>query len=63
LHEERAFLFGQDETRKAQYNVKVRNIINFALTFDEFYRMICKTIKEMWQVLELTREERRGEKR
>ena len=40
------------ENRKAQYDVKARNIIASALTIDEFFRISqCKSAKEMWDVL------------
>ena len=46
-----------DENRKAQYDVKARNIIASALTIDEFFKISqCKSAKEMWDVLEVTHE-------
>ena len=46
-----------DENRRAQYDVKARNIMASALTIDEFFRISqCKSAKEMWDVLEVTHE-------
>jgi len=48
-------LFSQwttDENRRAQYDVKARNIISSALTLDEFYRIsVCTSAQEMWEIL------------
>jgi len=42
-----------DENRRAQYDIKARNIIASALTFDEFYRISVRTIAcEMWKFCE-----------
>ena len=46
-----------DENKRAHYDVRAKNIISFALTLDEFYRVsICQSAKEMWHVLEVTHE-------
>ena len=46
-----------DENKKAQYDVKGRNIISSALTLDEFYRIsICTSAQEMWEILRVTHE-------
>jgi len=53
-------LFAQwtaDENRRAQYDVKARNIISSALTLDEFYRIsFCTSAREMWKILRVTHE-------
>jgi len=42
-----------DENRRAQYDVKARNIILSALTLDEFYRIfVCTSACEMWKSFE-----------
>jgi len=46
-----------DENRRAQYDVKARNIISFALTLDEFYRIsVCTNAREIWEILRVTHE-------
>ena len=41
-----------DENRRAQCDVKARNIISSALTLDEFYRIsVCTSAQEMWEIL------------
>ena len=41
-----------DDKRKLQYNLKAKNIITSALSFDEFFRVSnCKTAQEMWDTL------------
>ena len=46
-----------DENRRAQYDVKARNIISSALTLDEFYRIsVCTSAKDMWEILRVTHE-------
>ena len=50
-------LWTEDDKRKVQYNLKARNIITSALSYDEFYRVSnCKTAQEMWDTLLLTHE-------
>lgn len=45
-----------EEKKKVQYNLKARNIITSALSY-EFYRVSnCKTAKDMWDTLQLTHE-------
>jgi len=60
-------LFSQwtaDENRRAQYDVKARNIISSALTLDEFYRIsICISAQEMWEILRVTHEGTDGGKK
>jgi len=46
-----------DENRRAQYDVKARNIISSALTLDEFYRIsVCTSAQDMWETLRVTHE-------
>jgi len=46
-----------DENKRAHYDVRAKNIISYALTLDDFYRVsICQSAKEMWDVLEVTHE-------
>jgi len=46
-----------DENKRAHYDVRAKNIISFALTLDEFYRVsVYESAKEMWDVLEVTHE-------
>jgi len=46
-----------DENRRAQYDVKARNIISSALTLDEFYKIfVCTSAREMWEILRVTHE-------
>jgi len=46
-----------DENRQAQYDVKARNIISYALTLDEFYKIsVCTSAHEMWEILRATHE-------
>jgi len=46
-----------DENRRAQYDVKARNIISSALTLNEFYRIsVCTSAQEMWKILRVTHE-------
>jgi len=49
VQEQKIFLpWATDETTKARYDVKERDIITSTLTLDEFYRIsICKTAREM----------------
>lgn len=58
MQEEKDFsLWTVDETRRGQYDVKAKTIIASTLTLDEFYKIsIYKTVKEMWQVLDVTHE-------
>jgi len=47
-----------DENRRAQYDVKARNIISSALTLDEFNKIsVCTSAREMWEILRVTHEE------
>ena len=40
-----------------QYNLKAKNIITFALSMDEYFRVSnCKNAKEMWDTLQVTYE-------
>ncbi|XP_047150620.1 uncharacterized protein LOC124822638, partial [Vigna umbellata] len=51
------FNWTAEENRRAQFDIKARNIISFAVVLDEFYRIsICKTAQEMWEVLRVTHE-------
>ena len=41
-----------DEQKRAQYDIKAKNILVSALTMDEFFRISqCSTAKAMWEVL------------
>ncbi|XP_068503614.1 uncharacterized protein [Phaseolus vulgaris] len=45
------------ERKKAQYDSVAKNIITSALRMDEFFRISqCNSVKEMWEVLEVTHE-------
>jgi len=45
------------EKKKAQYDLVAKNIITSSLTMDEFFRISqCSSVKEMWEVLEVTHE-------
>lgn len=49
--------WNMDESKRAHYDVKAKNIISSTLTMDEFFRILnCTSAKEMWDVLEVTRE-------
>ncbi|BAT79055.1 hypothetical protein VIGAN_02185900, partial [Vigna angularis var. angularis] len=46
-----------EENKRAQFDIKARNIISSAVVLDEFYRIsISKTTQEMWEVLKVTHE-------
>ena len=46
-----------DENTRAQYDVRARNIISSIITLEEFYMIfVCKSVKEMWEVLRVTYE-------
>lgn len=46
-----------EENRRAQYDVRGKNIISSTLTVDEFYKIyIYKSAREMWDKLEVTHE-------
>ena len=48
---------GGENNRRAQYNVRAKNILTFDLMLDEFYRAFqCEDAKEIWEILEVTRE-------
>jgi len=45
------------KSRRAQYNVRARNIILSTLTLDEFYKIfVCTSAREMLEILILTHE-------
>jgi len=47
----------EQESKKAQYDCIAKNIITFALSSDEFFRVSqCESAKEMWDTLEVTHE-------
>ncbi|XP_068466087.1 uncharacterized protein [Phaseolus vulgaris] len=47
----------ETEGKKVQYDCIAGNIITFALSSDEFYRVSqCSSTKEMWDILEVTHE-------
>ncbi|WVZ17702.1 hypothetical protein V8G54_010684 [Vigna mungo] len=51
------FNWTTEENRRAQFDIKVRNIISSVVVLDEFYRIsVCKTAHEMWEVLRVTHE-------
>ncbi|BAT89667.1 hypothetical protein VIGAN_06068300 [Vigna angularis var. angularis] len=51
------FNWTPEENRRAQFDIKARNIISSAVVLDEFYRIsVCKTAQEMWEVLRVTHE-------
>jgi len=58
VHEPKPFLqWTTNENRRAQYDVKARNIISSTLTLDEFYRIsVCTSEQEMWEILRVTHE-------
>jgi len=40
-----------DENRRAQYDVKGRNIISYTLTLDEFYMIsVYTSARDMWEI-------------
>jgi len=42
------------ENKKMQYDCAAKNIITYALSLDEFFRILqCNSTKEMWDILEL----------
>ena len=46
-----------EERRRAQYDCDAKNIITSSLSMDEFFRVSqCKSVKEMWDVLEVKHE-------
>ncbi|RZC25285.1 hypothetical protein D0Y65_004113 [Glycine soja] len=49
--------WSEDERRLVQYNLKAKNIITFALGIDEYFRVSnCKSVKDMWDTLQVTHE-------
>ena len=47
----------EDERRRIQYNLKVKNIITSALGMNEYFRVSnCKNTKKMWDTLQVTYE-------
>jgi len=47
----------EQESKKAQYDCIAKNIITYALSFDEFFRVSqCESTKEMCDTLEVTHE-------
>nr|KYP36605.1 hypothetical protein KK1_042263 [Cajanus cajan] len=49
--------WSDDEKKRAQYDYRAKNIITFALSIDEFFRISqCKSAKEMWDTLQVTHE-------
>ena len=54
----------EEERRRAQYDCNAENILTSSLNMDEFFRLSqCKSAKEMWDVLEVTRERTNDVKR
>ena len=58
VQEPKPFLqWTMEENRRAQYDVRAKNIISYALTLDEFYRIsVCTSAQEMWEILRVTHE-------
>ncbi|XP_068498271.1 uncharacterized protein [Phaseolus vulgaris] len=49
--------WSESEKKKAQYDSLAKNIITSALNIDEFFRVSqCNSVKEMWEILEVTHE-------
>ncbi|KAK7275147.1 hypothetical protein RIF29_16256 [Crotalaria pallida] len=49
--------WNDDDKKKVSYDLKAKNIIMSALSYDEFFRVShCKNAKQMWDVLQLTHE-------
>jgi len=47
----------EEERRRARYGCNAKNILTSSLSMDEFFRVFqCKSVKEMWDVLEVTHE-------
>ena len=45
------------ENKRVQYDCVAKDIITFALNLDEFFRVSqCSSVKEMWDILEVTHE-------
>ena len=45
------------ESKKAQFDCMVKNIITSTLNLEEFFRISqCSSTKEMWDILEVTHE-------
>nr|KYP38695.1 hypothetical protein KK1_040039 [Cajanus cajan] len=56
--------WSDDDKRKAQYNLKAKNIITSALGIDEYFRILnCTSAKEMWDTLKVTHESTNNVKR
>jgi len=46
-----------DEKRKVQDDQKAKSILTSGLSFDEFFHIArCKSVKEIWKMLEVTHE-------
>jgi len=46
-----------EERRRAKYDCNVKNVLTSSLNMDEFFCVSqCKSVKEMWEVLEVTQE-------
>jgi len=58
VQEPKPFLqWTMEENRRAQYDVRAKNIISYALTLDEFYRIsVCTSAQEIWEILRVTHE-------
>jgi len=51
----------EQESKKSQYNCIAKNMIRYALSSDEFFRVSqCESAKEMWDTLEVTPEGTNG---
>jgi len=47
----------EEERMRVQYDCNAKNILTSSLNMDEFFRVSqCKSVKEMWEVLEVTHE-------
>src|SRR4051812_11567443 len=50
--------WNDDDKKKVIYDKKAKNLLQEALSMDEFFRVsLCKTMKEIWDMLEFAREE------
>jgi len=46
-----------NDKKKVQYDLRVKNILTLALAFDEFFEILnCTIVKEIWGTLEVTHE-------
>jgi len=49
--------WSEEDRRREEYNLKAKNIITSALGMDEYFRVSnCKSVKDMWDTLQVTHE-------